>query len=87
MTDDWLKIFDEFSTKVVSKTDKVKGAYVVNAEQKTVISGALLDQKMGTYRSLIIIHFVREPDAHRKRGWDVKLLGGLRLVTFSQSVG
>jgi HNH endonuclease len=40
MADDWLKLFDESSTKVVSKTDKVKGAYVVNTAQKAVISAA-----------------------------------------------
>ena len=37
MADDWLKLFDDFSTKVVSKTDKRKGAYVVDAAQKSVI--------------------------------------------------
>ena len=40
MANDWLSLFDEFSTKVVSKTDKDKGAYVVNAEQKSVIEAA-----------------------------------------------
>jgi hypothetical protein len=37
MADDWFKIFDEYSTKTVSKTDKEKGAYVVNSQQKSVI--------------------------------------------------
>lgn len=40
MADDWLDIFDDFSTKVVSRTDKVKGAYVVNAAQKSVMLAA-----------------------------------------------
>lgn len=37
MSDDWLKIFDEFATKVVSKTDKEKGAYVVDKRQQAVL--------------------------------------------------
>ncbi len=40
MTNDWLKIFDEFATKVVSKTDKVKGAYVVDKPQRAVLLSA-----------------------------------------------
>ena len=40
MADDWLKLFDDFSTKIVSKTDKLKSAYVVDAAQKAVISAA-----------------------------------------------
>jgi HNH endonuclease len=40
MSDDWLNIFDEFATKVVSKTDKVKGAYVVDKPQQIVLSAA-----------------------------------------------
>jgi HNH endonuclease len=40
MTNDWLKLFDVCSTKVVSKTDKDKGAYVVNTQQKAVILSA-----------------------------------------------
>lgn len=40
MADDWLKIFDDFSTKIVSLTDKKKSAYVVNAPQKAVIQAA-----------------------------------------------
>ena len=40
MADDWLKLFDEFSTKVVSRTDKIKSAYVVNAAQKAIIAAA-----------------------------------------------
>jgi 5-methylcytosine-specific restriction endonuclease McrA len=40
MADDWLQIFDDFSTKVVSRTDKSKGAYVPTKEQKAVILGA-----------------------------------------------
>ena len=40
MSDEWLKIFDEFATKVVSKTDKAKGAYVVNSEQKAALMAA-----------------------------------------------
>jgi hypothetical protein len=37
MADDWLNLYDEFSTKVVSNTDKSKGAYVVNAAQKAIM--------------------------------------------------
>ena len=40
MADDWLKLFDDFSTKVVSRTDKGKSAYVVNAAQKAIIFAA-----------------------------------------------
>lgn len=40
MADDWLKLFDDFSTKVVSRTDKGKSAYVVNAAQKAIILAA-----------------------------------------------
>jgi hypothetical protein len=40
MSDEWLRLFDEFSTKVVSRTDKEKGAYVVNAAQKAVMQAA-----------------------------------------------
>lgn len=40
MADDWLKLFDDYSTKVVSKTDKEKGAYVVNSAQKAVMLAA-----------------------------------------------
>lgn len=40
MSDEWLKIFDDFATKVVSKTDKAKGAYVVNAPQQAVLMAA-----------------------------------------------
>lgn len=40
MAQEWLNLFDEFSTKPVSKTDKAKGAYVVNAEQKAIILAA-----------------------------------------------
>ncbi len=38
MDNEWLKIFDEFATKVVSKTDKFKGAYVVDKPQQAVLS-------------------------------------------------
>lgn len=37
MTENWLNIFDEFATKVVSKTDKAKSAYVVDAAQQAVL--------------------------------------------------
>lgn len=37
MADDWLKLFDDYSTKAVSFTDKKKGAYVVNADQKAIM--------------------------------------------------
>lgn len=40
MADDWLKIFDDFATKVVGKTDKEKGAYVVDKQQQAVLSAA-----------------------------------------------
>ena len=40
MSDDWLKIFDDFATKVVSKTDKVKGAYVVDKPQQAILLAA-----------------------------------------------
>jgi HNH endonuclease len=40
MSDDWLKIFDDFATKVVSKTDKGKGAYVVDKPQQAVLLAA-----------------------------------------------
>ena len=40
MAEDWLKLFDDFSTKVVSRTDKSKSAYVVNAAQKAIIAAA-----------------------------------------------
>lgn len=40
MSDDWLKLFDDFATKVVSKTDKAKSAYVVDAAQKDVLLAA-----------------------------------------------
>lgn len=40
MSDEWLNLFDDYSTKVVSKTDKEKGAYVVNAAQKAVMLDA-----------------------------------------------
>ncbi len=40
MSDDWLKLFDDFATKVVSKTDKAKSAYVVDAAQKEVLLAA-----------------------------------------------
>jgi hypothetical protein len=38
MSDDWLNIFDAFATKVVSKTDKLKGAYVVDKPQQAILS-------------------------------------------------
>lgn len=40
MAQEWLNLFDEFSTKVVSRTDKAKGAYVVTADQKAIIAAA-----------------------------------------------
>lgn len=40
MADEWLKLYDDYSTKVVSKTDKEKGAYVVNSTQKAIILAA-----------------------------------------------
>jgi hypothetical protein len=40
MTDQWLKIFDEFATKVVSKTDKAKSAYVLDKPQQAVLLAA-----------------------------------------------
>jgi 5-methylcytosine-specific restriction endonuclease McrA len=40
MADDWLTIFDDFATKVVSKTDKGKGAYVVDKHQQAVLLAA-----------------------------------------------
>lgn len=40
MADDWLKIFDDFATKVVSKTDKGKGAYVVDKPQQAILLAA-----------------------------------------------
>jgi len=40
MSQDWLKIFDDHASKVVSKTDKRKGAYVLNEGQKAVMLGA-----------------------------------------------
>jgi HNH endonuclease len=40
MSDDWLKIFDDFATKVVSKTDKAKSAYVVDVPQQAILLAA-----------------------------------------------
>jgi 5-methylcytosine-specific restriction endonuclease McrA len=40
MSEDWLKIFDDFATKVVGKTDKGKGAYVVDKPQQAVLLAA-----------------------------------------------
>jgi HNH endonuclease len=40
MSDDWLKIFDDFATKVVSKTDKAKSAYVVDVPQQAILFAA-----------------------------------------------
>ena len=40
MSDDWLNIFEDFATKLVSKTDKEKGAYVVNGPQQAVLKAA-----------------------------------------------
>jgi hypothetical protein len=40
MSDDWLSIFDAFATKIVSKTDKRKGAYVVDKSQQAILSAA-----------------------------------------------
>jgi HNH endonuclease len=40
MSDEWLKIFDEFATKVVGKTDKVKSAYVLDKPQQAVMLAA-----------------------------------------------
>jgi hypothetical protein len=40
MQHDWLKLFDDYSTKVVTRTDKAKSAYVVNAEQKAIMLAA-----------------------------------------------
>lgn len=37
MSDGWLNIFDNFATKVVSKTDKAKSAYVVDAAQQAIL--------------------------------------------------
>jgi HNH endonuclease len=37
MADEWLSLYDEFSTKIVSKTDKQKSAYVVNSSQKSIL--------------------------------------------------
>jgi 5-methylcytosine-specific restriction endonuclease McrA len=37
MAESWLDVFDDCATKAVSKTDKKKGAYVVNAKQKAII--------------------------------------------------
>lgn len=36
----WTDIFDQAASKVVSKTDKNKGAYVLNSEQKDVLESA-----------------------------------------------
>lgn len=47
MVDDWLNIFDQFATKVVSKTDKSKGAYVVDSAQKAVLLAAGLSPTDG----------------------------------------
>ena len=55
MADDWLKLFDDFSTKVVSRTDKSKSAYVVNAAQKAIISAAGVSPTNGP--SDRILHF------------------------------
>ena len=40
MTIAWAKVFDRFGTKVVTKTDKAKGAYVPNAAQVSAIGAA-----------------------------------------------
>jgi hypothetical protein len=40
MSDEWLKIFDDFATKIVSKTDKAKSAYVVDIPQQAVLLAA-----------------------------------------------
>lgn len=40
MADEWLKIFDDYATKVVSKTDKAKSAYVVDSVQQAVLLSA-----------------------------------------------
>jgi hypothetical protein len=53
MTVEWLKIFDDFSTKIVSKTDKEKGAYVVNAAQKAVIAAASIAPTKGPSNRLL----------------------------------
>ncbi len=55
MADDWLKIFDDYATKVVSKTDKGKGAYVVDKPQQAVLSAAGISPTKGpSDRTLII---------------------------------
>ena len=40
MAANWAKIFDNFGTKVVSKTDVAKGAYVPTSDQRSAISAA-----------------------------------------------
>lgn len=47
MADDWLIIFDDFATKVVSKTDKRKSAYVVDKPQQAVLLAAGISPTKG----------------------------------------
>jgi HNH endonuclease len=55
MSDEWLKLFDEYSTKVVSKTDKEKGAYVVNTAQKAVMQAAGVSPTSGPSERILKI--------------------------------
>ena len=58
MADDWLKIFDDYATKVVSKTDKGKGAYVVDKPQQAVLSAAGISPTKGPSDGTLIIEIL-----------------------------
>lgn len=78
MTIAWDKIFDSYGVKTVKKTDKDKGAYVLNAEQRAVIDSAGVLPKQGVFFDVTVLfdpatnavkssyyHSVRSSAAHR----------------------
>jgi hypothetical protein len=79
MAFDWSSIFDNYALKEVTKTDKSKGAYVLNADQRDVMSAARFEPVDGgnnvTDDDLITANVLFDPGVN---GFEVSYYNSMR---------
>ncbi|MEW9855070.1 hypothetical protein [Novosphingobium sp. M1R2S20] len=61
MAEEWAELFDSFGTKVVSETDKDKGAYVPSSSQRYAMRAAGLEPSYGEGKAVYTIGVLFDP--------------------------
>jgi hypothetical protein len=61
MAEEWAELFDNFGTKIVSDTDKAKGAYVPSASQRYAMRTAGIEPSYGEGKAVCTIGVLFDP--------------------------